>query len=295
MPENTNRSTDLATARARTKLHSAGAAAMIAALAFWAFFQASKWPVFAGANPFADDPVDAIGSIGFEIAVVAGLLSLARAARLHRLGTLDDHRPRLILRGGLIVLLALGVTVVADGLMEIRQPGWDASVWGKVLIIGLVGLALLGALAGLSLFQAARSLRALPPVPSSSGSGWLGEAMEDVILLGWGPLAWLGQQAPPLGQLLRWAEGLWQGPLAQRLRRAFAVASPWTHPWRFALLAGLAAGVGLAAAHTREGLPPNLGTLVLVSLVFIGFEIVATVAGFLVLGGFLGLRPPLKS
>src|SRR5713101_7517309 len=173
--------------------------------------------------------------------------------------------------------------------MEIQQPGWDASVWGKLLIIGLVGLALLGALAGLALIRAARSIRALPPVRSSSGSGWLGEAMEDVFLVGWVPLAWLGRQAPPLGQLSRWAEGLWQGPLARRLRRAFAWASPWTHPWRFALLAGLAAGVGLAAAHTREGLPPNLGTLVLVSLVFIGFEFVATVAGFLVLGGFLGL------
>jgi hypothetical protein len=293
MSNQTVQSGDISAARARSRLLWAGAAAMLAALAFWAFFQASKWPLFGSANPFADDPVDAIGSIGFEIAVVAGLLSLARAARLRQLGALDQHRPTLILRGGLIVLLALFVTLAADGVMEIQHPGWDVSVWGQALILGLVALAVLGALAGVLLARAARAVAVLPPTRSALGSGWLGEALEDVFLLGWQPVTWFGSHVPLLGHATRWMVGLWRGPLALRLRATLAGVSPWTHPWRFTLLAGLAAGVGLAAAHATEGLPPDLGRVVLVTLVFIGIEFVATVAGFLVLGGFLGLRPPL--
>ncbi len=285
---------DAGPALARANLLWAGATAMAAALAFWAFFQASKWPVFAGANPFAEDPVDAIGSIGFEVAVVAGLLSLARALRVYQARALDDHRPRLILRGVGIVLLALGTTVVADAIQEIQQPGWNTSIWGKLLILGLACLAAFGLLIAVMLAGAARGVWAAPASPSSNGSGWLGEAIEDVFLMGWLPLAWLGRRVPPLGRVTRWAESIWRGPSVRRLGAALAWASPWTHPWRFALLTGLAAGVGLAAAHATEGLPPDLGRVVLVSLVFIGIEFVATVAGFLVLGGFLGLRPPLK-
>lgn len=283
----------VAEARARANLLRAAALAMVTALAFWAFFQGSKWPVFANANPFADDPVDAIGSIGFEVAVVAGLLSLARALCVYRSVQPDGHRPRLVLHGIAIVLLTLGVTVFADGVQEIRQPGWDVSVWGKVLILGLGGLALLGLVTALALLQATRSLAALPSAVAADGSGWLGEALEDVFRSGWLPLLRLGERVASVGRLARWAEAVWFGPLVVSWRRDLAWASPWTHPWRFALLAGLVAGLGLAAAHTTEGLPPHLWQLALVSAVFVGFEFVATVGGFLVFGGFLGLRPPL--
>ena len=290
MPAKTNHPAD--SSAALTSLLWAAAAAMLAALAFWAFFQASKLPVFRGANPFAEDPADAVSSIGLEIAVVAGLLSLARAVRLRRLGALDDHRPELIVRGGLIVVLTVFAGVAADTITEIQQPGWNVSVWGKVLIVGLAGLSLLAILAGALLVWAVRSVWALPAT-GVGGSGWLGEAMEDVFLLGWRPADWVGQRLPPLAGLLRWLADLWQGPLARRWRAALAWLSPWTHPWRFALLAALAAGLGLAAAHAREGSLDDVGQFILVSLVFVGIEFVATMAGFLILGGFLGLRPPL--
>ena len=293
MPAKTNPPADSSATRANL-LWAAGAA-MLAALAFWAFFQASKIPVFRGANPFAEDPADAVSSIGFEIAVVAGLLSLARAVQLQRQGTLDEHRPELIVRGGLIVVLTLAAGVIADTITEIQHPGWAVSVWGKVLILGLVGLALLGALAAALLVRATRSVWSLPSAPGARGSGWLGEALEDVFLLGWLPAAWLGRQLTPLGGLLRWLDGLWRGPFLVRLRWALGWLSPWRHPWRFALLAGLAAGLGLAAAHATEGPPNDLAQFVFVSLVFVGIEFAATVAGFLILGGFLGLRPPLVS
>ncbi len=294
MAQGNARNTESAESPAQKRLLRAAALAILAALAFWAFFQASKGPVFADANPFAEDPVDAVGSIGFEVAIVAGLLSLARALRWRRLGALDGHRPRFALRGIGIVVLAVGVTVLADGVQEVRQPGWGVSIWGRVLILGLAGLALLGLVTAVALWQAARSLSALAPALPTNGSGWLGEALEDVFLMGWVPVTWLANRVMVLGRLARWAEDLWRGTLALRLRSALAWASPWSHPWRFALLAGLGAGIGIAAAHTAEGLPPTLWQLALVSMVFIGAEFAATVAGFLVLGGFLGLRPPLR-
>ena len=291
MPVKTNQSVDSSGARA--SLLRAAAAALLAALAFWAFFQASKFPMFRGANPFAEDPADAVGSIGFEIAVVAGLLSLGRAVHLQREGALDDHRPELIMRGGLIVILTLAAGLAADTLTEILQPGWAVSIWGKVLILGLVGLALLAALAAALLVRAARSVWALPAARGADGSGWLGEAMEDVFMLGWLPAAWAGRRLALMGRLLNRLEGFWRGPFALRLRGALGWFSPWRHSWRFALVAGLAAGLGLAAAHATEGPPDDLGQFILVSLVFVGIEFSATVAGFLILGGFLGLRPPL--
>lgn len=197
--------------------------------------------LWAGANPFAEDPVDAIGSIGFEVALVAGLLSLARALRVYRALSLDDHRPRLILRGVGIVLLALGTTVVADAIQEIQQPGWNTSIWGKLLILGLACLAAFGLLIAVMLAGAARGVWAAPASPSSNGSGWLGEAIEDVFLMGWLPLAWLGRRVPPLARVTRWAESIGRGPSVRRLGAALAWASPWTHI-RVALCASDGAG-----------------------------------------------------
>ena len=73
--------------------------------------------------------------------------------------------------------------------------------------------------------------------------------------------------------------------------------SPWIdprrHPWRFAWLCCLAAGLALVAAQLQEGLPPTLGIGLLVAGIYISGERLATVVGFAILGGYLGLRPSL--
>jgi hypothetical protein len=71
--------------------------------------------------------------------------------------------------------------------------------------------------------------------------------------------------------------------------------NPRFHSWRFFLLVALAAGIGLATAHgVLEGPPDNLRTAILVSSIFIGFETAAVLLSFLIFGGLLGLRPPLR-
>ena len=67
--------------------------------------------------------------------------------------------------------------------------------------------------------------------------------------------------------------------------------NPRTHPWRFACTLGLLVGVGLTVAQLQEGLPPSLSIGLLVTGVFIAAELGATLLGFAIFGGYLGLRP----
>ena len=70
---------------------------------------------------------------------------------------------------------------------------------------------------------------------------------------------------------------------------------PRAHPWRFCASVGLALGIALAAVHgLEEGPAFNLPLSVLAGIIFIVVEVAAVLTGFLLLGGFLGLRPPLK-
>jgi hypothetical protein len=49
--------------------------------------------------------------------------------------------------------------------------------------------------------------------------------------------------------------------------------------------------MGLTLAQLQEGLPPSLKIGLLVAGIFISAEFVATLVGFAILGGYLGLRP----
>ncbi len=69
---------------------------------------------------------------------------------------------------------------------------------------------------------------------------------------------------------------------------------PRFHPWRFAAALGLLAGIALIIPQLQEGLPPSLATGLLATGIFISAEFSATLVGFAVFGGFLGLQPPLK-
>ena len=66
---------------------------------------------------------------------------------------------------------------------------------------------------------------------------------------------------------------------------------PRAHPWLFACALGLLVGVALALAQWQEGAPPSLGVGLLVTSIYVGGELGATLLGFALLGGWLGLRP----
>lgn len=73
----------------------------------------------------------------------------------------------------------------------------------------------------------------------------------------------------------------------------FIWINPSSHPWRFALVIGLAVGIAHALVQLTESLPPNLVIWMLVSAILIIGELAITMIGFTILGGYLGLRPPI--
>ena len=211
-----------------TGVRRAAVIALIAALTFWAFFQFSKLQVISEISPFAEDPVDAIGSFAFQIALVVGFLTFARSWRC-RDDAASASKGRLVIRGCIVVLVSIAATLLADAITEFQHPTWDVSLWGKLLILGLGVVAVPVFLGGLA---------------TINGITWL---------------------------------------------------SPRSHPWRFSLLAALAVGLALGLAPVvLEGMPPSLAIFIKVVLVFITGETAMAMLGFLLLGGYLGLRPPLR-
>jgi hypothetical protein len=256
----------------------------ILAFLFYLFFQVNKNGPLGAVNPFAVDPYDAVGSFAFQIALLCSLLTYARALRLLTLPS-QASKTRLVWRGAWLTLSVILWTLVVDGLAEILQPV-TASFWGNVL---LVELALMF---GLTLFSVAALLRLskmvdFPPLPAGLT---LDQALDDLWTLVRQPVKKMNRYLPP--KLVDWVENFESerlfvtgGPLAR-----FHWLSPRRHPWRFVTALGLAAGLGLLLGQFREGPPPSLIAGLLVVGIFIFAELAATLAGFFLLGRYLGLR-----
>ena len=88
---------------------------------FGVFFQVNKAGPFRNLNPFAQDPYDAIGSFGVQAALVGGVLSIARSVRM-RNDPSQSRKVRLVLRGDVIVLAAVGIPLLADATAELTHP-----------------------------------------------------------------------------------------------------------------------------------------------------------------------------
>ena len=63
------------------RIHQVTALIFAVAILFYLFFQVNKRSPFVEANPFANDPYDAVGSIAIQLAFLIGLLSYARVIR----------------------------------------------------------------------------------------------------------------------------------------------------------------------------------------------------------------------
>lgn len=285
-----------------------------ASLGFTAFFFAAKHRVgLARIAPFGEDPYDAVGSFGIQLAVAAAVISLLRGARHRDRAGIPAPQAALVLRGSITALLAVFVTFQADVIALLRHPGvWTRSPIGSTLTLGLVvvalatlsGAALLGLahrrLAALSrpswaLGAAAAvlstALLAVYPepwrqagFPGAIGTAFLGTALMFVEV--WA----LTQAIAPPGASL--PEDLLDdiGAILGRGSAPPSAVTRWLRaaPWRFAAIVAVAGGVVLALSQAiGEGLPPGTGRAVLVLGVFTGLE----AAGILL--GYLCFRTPL--
>lgn len=134
------------------RIHNASALILCMAIIFTIGFFLSKREPFGAVNPFAVDPYDAISSFAFQAALLAGILTYARALRWKS----DPSKAgwaRLILCGNILVLGAILLTLLADAMAEFVQP-FPPSYWGSVLIGDLAALFGLTLICGLLLVAA---------------------------------------------------------------------------------------------------------------------------------------------
>lgn len=250
------------------------------AIAFYLFFQISKGGPFRDINPFGEDPYDAIGSMAIQVALLLGILTYARALRL-RDEPAQAGKIRLILRGNSLVLLAILVTLIGDGHALVAHP-LPPSYWGNVLRVELTLMFLLALIGVMALIAVFRPIPSLAPPPDLT----LADAIDDLWTLVRVPVTRASAVLP--GALVEWVQGF----NSDRLFARAQWLNPRTYPWRFACALGWLVGAGLVLARLQEGLPPSLKIGLLVAGISISVESVATLLGFALFGGYLGLRPP---
>jgi hypothetical protein len=263
------------------RIHRVSALVFSLAILFCLFFQVNKLSPLREANPFAQDPYDAVGSFSIQVALVVSVLTYSRALRL-RGDASQSAKSRLILRGNLVVLLVIFATLFADAVAETvhRAP---PSCWGAVLQWELTLIFMLTLLCAIAVAVTFGSLpTGRPPDDLTPADG-----LDDLWTLVRVPVVHAGRWLPVA--LVEWVRQCGSDTLFARL----GWLDPRRHAWRFAGGLGLLAGITLASAQLLEGLPPSLEIGVLVTGLFLGGELIGTFLGFAVLGGYLGLRPSL--
>jgi len=252
----------------------------ITSFVFWAFFAWSKNQSISELNPFAVDPYDAIGSFAFQLAIALSILSLARSFQQIKDAN-SLHRLPFILRGIGIALFAIFITIVGDGIAVAQQAALVfSSTAGGYLMFGLGVVAFFAIIDGFLYIRVILHVHHIPETSDASSS--LGEALNDLYLMILSPVLRIFPQIKSFDRWLRNKAG------------RFAWLSPSVHPWRFVMSIGIVLGLLFPVAEFfKEGPPDHLQIAFLVIAIFLLGEMGAILLGFLIFGGFLGLRPPL--
>ncbi len=260
-------------------IRGATATVFAAALLFAVFFQGAKLPPFRGISPFGDDPYDAVGSIAVQVALLVSALTFARALRLTEVSA-PAGALRLILRGNVVVLASIAAALLTDAAADALHPA-PLSRWGSILFWALATTSYVTLLAAAAVARAFGSVPAAGPPPRLTTVDAIDDLWTFVRIAVQRTRRWL--PANLLDSVDRFQ--------AARLFDRAPVLDPRSHPWRFAAASGLSVGVLLLLAELHEGLPPSLSIGFLVAALFLGIETLATLAGFALLGRYLGLRP----
>jgi hypothetical protein len=189
----------------------------------------------------------------------------------------------LILHGNILVLAAIFITLCSDAIAEFVQPV-PPSLWRNILIIELGSMFLFTFICGLALWVVFRGMPTPLPPPNLTPA----DAIDDLWSLVRVPVVRGGSIFPP--PMVEWVRRFNSDLLFARVQWL----DPRKSPWRFTGAVGLLVGILLVLAQLQEGLPPSLAIGLLVMGIFISVEFVATLLGFAVFGGYLGLRPTFK-
>jgi hypothetical protein len=91
------------------------------------FFRCKHAASLAGVNPFAEDPYDAVGSIGIQLTMFTALLCLLRVFRPYATGEPPAGQRSLIVQGWAVSVMSVSMTLVTDvmGSPALQVPlGW---------------------------------------------------------------------------------------------------------------------------------------------------------------------------
>jgi len=264
------------------RIHRVSATVLLTAVMFYLFFQVNKGSPWVEANPFANDPYDAVGSIAIQAALLISILSYARVIRW-RHDPAQATKARLILRGNMLVLAVIFITLCVDLIAEFVQPMFT-SYWGNILRIELGVMFMLTFACGFALWVIFRGLWTEPPASNLTPA----DAIDDLWSLVRVPIVKDETIFPPV--MVDWVKHINSDRLFTRLQWI----DPRKHPWRFTSALGLLVGVLLVLSQIQEGLPPSLAIGLLLAGIFISIEFIAALVGFAIFGGYLGLRPAFK-
>ena len=245
----------------------------ITTIAFCVFYTACQQ--LGDANPFPDHYA---GWFAVQVALLTAIVTYARALRL-RESAAQASKARLILRGNVVAVGAIVSSLIADAAQFLRPvpPSYWSAILSWTLLI-IFGLTFSCVLALAATFRRVRTPE--PPTHLTPVDG-----LDDLWTLVRIPVA-KTRAILPAG-FVGWVQNFTSDQLFSR----FPWINPRNHPWRFACFLGVLVGLGLTVAHLQEGLPPSLAIGLLVASIFIGIELAGTIAGFTLLGGYLGLRP----
>ncbi|GCE24473.1 hypothetical protein [Dictyobacter kobayashii] len=162
----------------------------VLSILFYLFFQVSKHnPALMPINVFAEDPYDAVGSIGVQFTLFAALLSLLRAFRPYQANQQLDSQKLLLVRGAYLACLSIAVTLVADVVAMLRHLSvWVDKPAGLVLAALTAGMALLTAFVCWYIHHSALNIRLL-----STQNTWvraLGLSIVDILFIVFYPEYW---------------------------------------------------------------------------------------------------------
>ncbi|HEX7542182.1 MAG TPA: hypothetical protein VF352_08630 [Anaerolineales bacterium] len=163
---------------------------------FYLFFDFCKHaPALGAANPFAEDPYDAVGSFGIQVAFVSALLTLLRAFRPYPQKEATAGQVLILLRSGAVALLSVTVTLAADAIglgQAVVTNGGFPTAGPLAALVG--GMALVTLVTGWVVSRLARGL-----VVSPASRPWVRAVIISglaILILAFYPLAWRNSGIP---------------------------------------------------------------------------------------------------
>jgi hypothetical protein len=289
---------------------------------FLLFFNVSKHaPVFETVNVFAEDPYDAVGSFGIQLALLALMVSFLRILRPYPEG-INVGSLSLILRGNAVALLAAAIPLTADLIAMLRYfSEWNRSSAGWALAIVVVGLMVMTLWAGWEFIRIARVLNLL--LARHSWNQMIMVCLASCIVLAFYPASWrqsisgavitaligmillfilcskiaksiFGSENEAKDDVLDdFADGM-RGRLEKTVnlewvRKEIDWLNPRKHTWHLVFLGAVGLGLALITAEMIDEGMPREGMLLTVILVYICIEASGVLLGYMLLRRFLGL------